>query len=285
MYKTLARATAQHLVPLLWMLWLVGLAFPRPVDAQDNIWQQIAEGLELGRFKVDEPSVAGDSTIVILRIDPKEWELCLVSTSEMDEPYGMTAKQWCDKYHLIAAINAGMFQKDHRTHLGYMKSRNHTNCSKRVKYQSVAAFDPLRPGLPPFRIFDLDQEDFDSVTARYGSVIQNIRMINRARENRWSVQPKKWSEVALGEDDQGRALFIFCRSPYPMHDLNRILLSLPIGLVCAQHLEGGPPASLYLQWDDEEVNLVGSFETVLTENDDNELEWPIPNIIGVVKKE
>ena len=116
-------------------------------------------------------------------------------------------------------------------------------------------------------------------------MIQNIRMINRAGENRWSSQPKQWSEAALGEDEEGRALFIFSRSPYAMHDLNRMLLSLPIGLVCAQHLEGGPEAQLYLCWGETEVELVGSYETSFSEHDRNEVGWPVPNVIGIVPRE
>ncbi len=285
MIRRHSRVAYRLCVSLLVVLSVTQMAGAQHAWAQDNPWRKLADGLDLGHFKVAEPSVAGDSTIVILRIDPAEWELKLVSASEMQEPYGMTAKEWCDKYHLIAAINAGMFQKDHRTHVGYMKSRNHVNCAHRAKYLSAAAFDPLRPGLPPFRIFDLDHDNLDSVAARYGSVSQNIRMINRNRDNRWSLQPKKWSEVALGEDDAGRVLFIFCRSPYPMHDFDRLLLSLPIGLVCAQHLEGGPEASLYLHWGDEELEFSGSYETVFTENDNNHTAWPIPNIIGVVRKD
>lgn len=279
------RGAGSALLLLMVVLGMTHVSVPEDTGTQDNPWRELATGLDLGRFKIAEPTVAGDSTIVILRIDPAEWELRLVSASEMDEPHGMTAKQWSEKYDLVAAINAGMFQKDYRTHVGFMKTRNHTNSAHRVKYLSAAAFDPLRPGLPPFRIFDLDQDDFDSVTARYGSVIQNIRMINRMRENRWTDQPKKWSEVALGEDDAGRALFIFCRSPYRMHEFDRILLSLPIGLVCAQHLEGGPEASLYLRWDDEELELSGSYETLFTEDDRNNLAWPVPNVIGVARKE
>jgi hypothetical protein len=58
-------------------------------------------------------------------------------------------------------------------------------------------------------------------------------------------QDKIWSELALGGDRQCNILFIFCRSPYSNQDFNNILLQLSINIVCAQHLEGGPEASLY----------------------------------------
>jgi hypothetical protein len=267
-------------VPVIFLVAGVGLA-----EAQDSPWERIANGLELGQFKVEDESVAGDSTITILRIDPARWELRLLSASQTGEPTGLNAKEWCEKYNLAAATNAGMFQQDHSTHVGYMKSGSHINCPRKNSYKSAAAFGPLRKDIPLFRIFDLDVDNIDSIISRYTNVIQNIRMINRAGENRWSQQDREWSEAALGEDREGRALFIFSRSPYAMHDLNRILLSLPIGLVCAQHLEGGPEAQVYLRWGKTEVELTGSYETSFSEDDLNQIAWPVPNVIGIVPKE
>ena len=90
--------------------------------------------------------------------------------------------------------------------------------------------------------------------------------------------------MALGEDKQGNILFIFCRSPYSMHDFNNILLQLPINIVCAQHLEGGPEASLYFSYKGIVINKFGSYETQFNKNDNNDHAWIIPNVLGIAKK-
>ncbi|HEY6946849.1 MAG TPA: hypothetical protein VI431_17050, partial [Candidatus Acidoferrum sp.] len=54
-----------------------------------------------------------------------------------------------------------------------------------------------------------------------------------------------------------------------------------IGLVAAQHLEGGPEAQLYVHVGATELEMVGSYETAFTENDANSAAWPVPNILGV----
>ena len=54
-----------------------------------------------------------------------------------------------------------------------------------------------------------------------------------------------------------------------MHDLNNILLSLPIDLVCAQHLEGGPEAQMYVKVGKTEIEKIGSYETTFNEDDVN----------------
>lgn len=256
------------------------LFFLSPPVVSDDSWKKVADGLDIGRFRVAQETPSGDSTITIVRVDPKYWEMKLLAISESGGDRGMTAREWCEKYNLTAAINAGMFDIDNTTHIGYMKSKEHINSSRTNPYLSAAAFDPRRDGLPPFRIHDLDETPLDSVLERYHCVVQNLRLIKRPGENRWSQQDRKWSEAALGEDDQGRALFIFSGSPYSMYDLNKLLLSLPIGLVSAQHLEGGPEAQLYLKHGETVVNLAGNYESGFVQG--NDFAWPIPNVIGIV---
>ena len=90
--------------------------------------------------------------------------------------------------------------------------------------------------------------------------------------------------MALGEDKNGNILLIFCRSPYSMHDLNQMLINLPIDIECAQHLEGGPEASLYIKTNNIELAFNGSYESLFIESNNNTSFWKIPNIIGFTKK-
>ena len=209
---------------------------PEPVS-----WRDVAPGIELAQCKLEAPSAVGDSTVVLVRVDAGQWELQFHCLSEGMRSSGMTAREWCEDRHLVAAINAGMFGSDYSTHVGYLRDGLHVNSSHVNDYQSVAAFSPREGGLPPFRIFDLDSPaaSIGAIEEDYDSLVQNLRLIKRSGLNCWVQQNKKWSEAALGEDEEGNVLLMFCRSPYSMHDLNAALLQLPIGLVAAQHLEGG----------------------------------------------
>ena len=66
-----------------------------------------------------------------------------------------------------------------------------------------------------------------------------------------------------------------------MHDLNQELLASDIGLVAAQHLEGGPEAQLCLRARETKLEMFGSYETFFREDDNNAVAWPVPNILGV----
>ncbi len=251
-------------------------------------WTQLGPGMDMGKFAVKNPRIKKTANIVILRIDTKNWALELLGKSWSGETKNLTARGWAEKHNLTAAINAGMFATDYSTHVGYLRVKGHVNSRHVNKYMSVAAFDPKeKKGLPEFRIFDLDDPDvtMTKIVRDYHSVVQNLRLIKRPGENRWGQQNKLWSEAALGEDRAGRVLFILTRSPFTMHDFNRALLSLGIGVVAAQHLEGGPEAQLYVKVGDVTVEMFGTFETPYKEDDDNTASWVIPNVLGVRPKQ
>ena len=276
--QTFRRAKQILLAVAILLAVFCGLAADTPSG-----WQSLAPGMEFKSFKTGKPSMVGDSRITILRIDPNLWELEVAGISETGEPAGHTAREWCEKRNFSAAINAGMFAADGKTHLGYQRFREHINNSRANNYQSVAAFDPLDSKLPRFRIFDLDASGitFHDILRDYASVVQNLRLVKRPGANQWSQQDKQWSEAALGEDSAGRILFIYSRSPFSMHDLNRELLAAGIGLVAAQHLEGGPEAQLYVLVGGTEIETFGSYETSFKQNDENPAAWPVPNVLGV----
>ena len=102
--------------------------------------------------------------------------------------------------------------------------------------------------------------------------------------NHHTLNAKQWSEAAIGEDKHGNILFIHCKSPYSMHDFNQCLLKLPIDIVSAQHLEGGPEASLVLNHPGKKLFLNGSYETGFNENDKNQHLWPLPNVFGITRR-
>ncbi|HLW52096.1 MAG TPA: phosphodiester glycosidase family protein [Candidatus Angelobacter sp.] len=272
------------------------LAFPAAsIGDAAPAWQTLAPGMELGTFALrTEPrpsessgssgdSAASGAEIMVLRIDPKLWELEFEGISRTGEAQGHTAREWCEKQKLSAAINAGMFDADYKTHLGYLGAGEHVNNGRVNNYQSVAAFAPRDPKLAGFHIFDLDQPGVSvrSILRDYAAAVQNLRLIKRPGTNQWEKQTRRWSEAALGEDEAGRILFIFSRTPFSMHDFNRELLAAGIGVVAAQHLEGGPEAQLYVHVGKTERELFGSYETSFRENDSNAVAWPVPNVLGV----
>ena len=69
-----------------------------------------------------------------------------------------------------------------------------------------------------------------------------------------------------------------------MRDFNDLLLKLPLDIAGAMHLEGGPEASLSIHVKGLDLDLAGSYETGFWPDDTNQHQWPIPNVLGVVRE-
>jgi len=231
--------------------------------ARGETWRELAPGLDLGRFasagRVADP--AGD--LVVLRVDPERWELRYLSGR------ARTADRWCLDEDLAAAINAGMYQDDGRSHVGFLQVGGEVRHGWANHYQSALVLDPVSETDPLFRLVDLDTTPLDSLRTRWRTVAQNLRLVKRPGENRWSPQDRRWCEAALGEDGEGRALLIHCRTPRSMHELIAILLALPLDLVAAQHLEGGQHAQLSVRGVDDPAAAAAP---------------PVPNVLGVAPR-
>ncbi len=212
--------------------------------------------------------------LYVVRIDPQRAHLAVALASESGGG-PRTAAEWCRKANLAVAINAGMFASDQRSNVGYLRHGAHLNNARFNDYRSVIAIDPGVLWL------DLDRQKAD--LAKYDVVIQNLRLIAGDRRNVWAPSARRWSEAALAIDAKGRLLFLFSRAPYTMRDFNARILALPLEVMRAMHLEGGPEASLSIHVPGVDLDLSGSFETGFLENDTNARQWPIPNVLGVVR--
>jgi hypothetical protein len=222
--------------------------------------------------------------IHVLRIDPYRAKLRLLAASEYDKKL-RTAADWCREFKLIAAINAGMFLKDYLTNVGYLRNGAHVQNGRwNGKYRSALAFDPQKPGLPPAIMVDLDTPDAKDMTADYGAVVQNLRLLRADGVNVWEKSDRQWSEAAVGMDKEGRVCFIFCGAPMPMWKFNKMVSSLGLGIVRMMHMEGGSLASLSVKGAGIALNLAGAYETGALESGHvNGAQMPLPNVIGVAR--
>jgi len=268
-------------------LYLVAFALlSKLVFAQDTnpkFWKKLDTGLFVTEYTSLKKSTHGNSVFTILKIDPKVYDFSLFSAKEKTE-YTRTAPQWAKDKKQIAIINAGMYQMDHATNLGYMKDFGFTNNARVNKNNTIVAFNRIHDTVPEFQIIDRTCQNWEVLKNSYQSFSQSIRMIDCNQKNRWSQQKKRWSTIAIGTDKKGNALFIISRSPYSVHDFNNILLKAPLNINKVMYLEGGPEASFYLNHPKKKIEIMGSYETGFNENDRNNRFWKIPNVIGISKK-
>jgi hypothetical protein len=248
----------------------------------DGQFTPISKGVEYGIFS-SRPAGAGEAKIHVLRIDPGRAKLGLLLASE-EKIENKTVSDWCKDYRMIAAINAGMYLKDYKTNVGYLRKGPYVQNKRwNKKYLSVLAFNPKIPGIEPAVLVDVDTQDPGRILDKlnnYDSVVQNLRLMKGNGINVWGKSDKKWSESAIGIDQQGRILFIFCGYPHEMWQFNEMIKSLGIGVTRMMHLEGGPIASMSIRAKNLKLDLAGSYESN-SNSVGNGSQYAIPNVIGV----
>ncbi len=285
--STGSKMTAAKKIPhVLWVIisMILTLGFSTPCVAQSDVWRKIDVGLFWAEFDpVARPSAVA-SKVVVVKIDPRHYAFKLLCASELEKEK-FTARGWCETKNLLAAINAGMYQEDGFTNVGYMKNFAHVNNPRlNTTYQAVVAFNRSDITVPEIQIIDLKCQIFDELKNKYQTFIQNIRMISCRQENVWSKQDKRWSLAVLGMDTSGQGLLIFSDGPYSGHEFNNILLSLPISIYNATYLEGGPQASLYLSANGVQLDKVGTHEVGLEGSRVRAIPRVLPNVIGITRK-
>lgn len=214
-------------------------------EAEPN--RELAPGLELLRFDVDTRSARAEGDLHVLRVDPRRWSLAVLATSRHADGRKRTLAAWGHDFGLEAAINAGMYQADGATHVGFCQVEGTVLNRSANNYLSAFVCDPVDTVDAPFALVDLDETPLEVLRLRYRTVVQNLRLIKHPGRNRWSPVRERWREAALAEDTQGRALLILCTRPLPMHEFNDLLLALPLEVVAAQHLEGSAAAGLWVR--------------------------------------
>jgi hypothetical protein len=263
------------------LLATLALTLPVPAGAAEAAegWQVLEPGLEVATFAGPTP----DGTIAVVRVDPARFELRLLNASAPGEGTLRSARGWAFRAGASVAINAAMYQEDHRTSVSLMRSRDHVNQRRMSKDRAVLAFDPLASGVPSARIIDLDCDALETAGAAYGTLVQSIRLVSCHRRNVWAPSERRFSTAAIGTDGAGRLLFLHARTAWTVHDLVNRLLALPLDLRQAMYVEGGPEAQLYVRGGGQELEWTGTLEAA----PDVKLGvegWPVPNVIAAVRR-
>jgi hypothetical protein len=244
------------------------------------VWRSLGRGAEYAAIALSPRPALGDGMLHVVRVDPSLATIRVRMAVQLDgRP--RTAREWCDNPRVVAVINAGMYDRDLSTHIGFLRIGDRISARWVRSYQSILLLGARHRNLPAATIRDVPPDGRAADFADYDTVVQNLRLIRDPAVNVWTQSDRRWSEAAIALDRQGRILFLFCRSPFTMHDFNALVTALPLGVMRAMHVEGGPEASLSVRGPGIQVDLAGSYETGFNPSDDSKKQWPLPNVVTV----
>lgn len=263
------------------MTWL---AVPAGAEPAEIRWQRLETGLELARIPTPIKAAKGKSELTVLRADMRHFDLRLVSAMWADDT-SRTAREWAKREKLVAAINAGLFLKDGKTSAGLMRSGSRVNNPSLNRWGAVLAFDRRSPRVAPARIVDRRCENFARIRRSYRSHLQSFRMLTCRGTTTFKPSKKRWSIAALATDRSGRVLFLFAEAAFSTWEFSQNLRRLPLGIKRAMYLEGSSDAQFYARAGGVELSLVGRCSRLLGCSTGNVSATPIPNVLGLVRRQ
>ena len=197
-----------------------GSAAAAPRCPGDPTPHEIAPGLLVERVPASLPAPvdAGDHCLTFVRVDPARYRLRLLSALH-DAP-SRPAPDWASTFGLSGVINASMFQSDGQSSGLLVGDGVVNNDADNARFGGYLAFDPTRPGLAPLAVFGRSCPGFDLAAIRksYRSVVQNYRLLDCDGHAILWQDKKVYSAAAIGQDGEGRLVFIHTRTPYSMTD-------------------------------------------------------------------
>ncbi|HLL55480.1 MAG TPA: hypothetical protein VK447_18115, partial [Myxococcaceae bacterium] len=154
------------------------LAAAPPAARPEATWKELAPGLAWAELPLPKASHLGDSKLTVLRVDPARHPVELFSAAALKLAANPTAEGWAEQQGLVAVTNAGMFQTDYRSPVGYAKVADQVlTPGWRSAYKAVLVSDPKDPSLPRTRLLDPECDgDVKAIAQRYRTVLQSIRM-------------------------------------------------------------------------------------------------------------
>lgn len=240
------------------------------------------EGLTIERIPGPAHDAPGDGLVTLVRIDLARYRLSLITEME-NEGAWRTLPAWAEAEHLVAGVNAAMFEENGRAS-GLLVDEGVERAPDDPRFGGVLAFDPVDATDAPFVMVgrDCPGVDLAQLRARYRSLVANYRMLDCGGAPIAWVDQSVYSAAAFARDREGRFVIIHAETAYLMRDLSRTLGDPALGLTDVHYVEGGPKASAWLDDGTGALSLVGS-----RHEDDGRIvrgPRPIPNVLGVLPR-
>jgi len=259
------------------------VAQPHPTPAASSHDGTPPAGITIDRVtaSIAPRGAARRHPITIVRFDLARFQPVLFTAH--DDGGSHTLDRWVQQEHLVAAINAAMYEPD-GTASGLCVRRGVEESPDDPLFGGFYALDPIAPNVAPFAMWGRDCPGFDlpALRATWGSMIATYRLLDCEGHPIAWVDPDRYSAAAIAMDHQGRLVMIHSRTPYRMRELAEMLSDGSLDLTQAFFVEGGPEATLIVEAGELHVREVGLRRDLLDGVEpERDVLYSLPNVLGV----
>ncbi len=230
-----------------WALLAAALAVGEGALAEPR-WVTVRPGLEVAEVTAG-PRATKSWSLVAVRADPARFEVVVLATGPGEGPGGMTAEEWAHKHDMVLVANAGMYEEDGRTPVGYARSHGRrVGRPWRKDWGAALVAGPKRRGHPAVALLDVACDGpLPAAAEGYAHVLQGMRLLTCRGENTFRPGGRRAVRLATGVDGEGRLLFVFHRTPVTTYDFVENVRAAGLDARRLMYLEGGSEASLFVR--------------------------------------
>lgn len=254
-------------------------------------WQARESGLETATAYMRYGPRLGGRELHLIRFDPanftfKPWHELDLGLKDKNEEIDLDG--WAKQLpSAVALINGGQYEID-RSYIGWLK-RDGKFISGTAKpswsgYFVSSPSERNKPGTPRATIIDLEEKGRQLKPADYENIMQSLMLRDAEGKIRVNNSFHLASRAAIGEDEEGRILFIMNPGAVSLHDLAVVLGDRGLKLKRVLCLDGGFEAQLL--WRDEEGEFISNKAQYLVFPNETiyaqELFRSLPSVIAAV---
>jgi uncharacterized protein YigE (DUF2233 family) len=213
-------------------------ACPRAPAREPLLWQEALPGLTYARAEVLEGADQQPVTLHLLRLEPRSWQLRVVTPEKMGRPLGSPADFRAAIPGAVAAVNGGFFDPAYKP-LGLLVDNGQTLSPLRHVDHGVFGIAAQQPLMRHAR-------DWKELPELEFAVECGPRLLVDGQP--LTFKTGKARRTALGLDGHGRVLLVVSEGVLQLRELaNFLRRSEPDGgpgIVDALNLDGGPSTML-----------------------------------------
>ena len=250
-------------------------------------WETVSPGLDIGRMTANRYIRLGSNQIIIIRFDPKLFNVVPFTSTEKENDTSKALTAWADQIPQAKVLfNSGQYYPD-GGFIGLLrKDGQKLGSGLHRNWQAVLlSGGPLESDFPATTIFDLSFDDFDPDQTPYRYAIQSFMLLDRLGRPRVRQSERLASRTVVAQDGQKRMMVIMAPGACALYELALLLKNSDLDILQAMSLDGGFESQALVRMTPENLVIYGSW--VINERrqyHQERLRLPLPSVLALVPR-
>lgn len=209
-------------LPRILLLLCITFMAHAPADAQDLVWQRLADGLTVSVWKPEARCPEVPSTLVT-DIDPQRYRFSVHYFAQEGFAEPPTIEAWYKQTGHHVLFNAGLFTHNF-DYLGLLYKDGQSLGSRRHStWQGLFVAEPTASTTRRARVLDLAVDNFDEQRLAYREAAQALMLVDGSGTIRVRRTGKRAFQTLVAETTEGHIVVFKSLDPVSLYDIGQCI--------------------------------------------------------------